>query len=405
MSKSILTCEKVASNYTFSCENCGKLVSLIKKDLNRKFCSQSCAATYNNTKRGARSDQTKQKIKSSIVAQIPQYCKVSWCKYCRGVIQNKWVTVCDTCKSVSHKKTSKTSKVGSDALYPKRHHATIKYTALVLNKSEHSISHADVDQFKHYMHNMIWTDNLSPAQIANKLGIKHTNFGMYITKCLNLPLRDLKSAVKNTAIQQGTARTDEKDIYYADCEFKFSQEEIARIPGFHLIKEIGIYHPVNNPNGAVRDHILSRAEAYQKGYDPSHIRHPANCQFITNQENIKKNSHSDITYDQLLERISLWEKNVLPVLPTTRHKVDKTPEHIENIRQAIVSRLNKIKSGEIVSSMGKAGGRPATFHKKFDWDLITSDIKSGLTYREIGKLRNISYPQLRKASRLKLINR
>lgn len=155
----------------------------------------------------------------------------------------------------------------------------------------------------------------------------------------------------------------------------------------------------------VRDHILSRSEAYQKGYDPAHIRHPANCQFITNQENIRKNSHSDITYEQLLERISLWEKNVVPELAKERRTVEKSSQHIVNIRNSIVNRLNKIRAGEITSTMGKVGGRPATFHKKFEWDVINQDIKSGLTYSEISKLRNISYAQLRKAQRLGLIRR
>lgn len=285
-------------------------------------------------------------------------------------------------------------------LYPKRQHATIKYTALLLNKIPHTITYSDVAQFKDAIHKMVWTDNLSPAQIAVRLGITHTNFGMYITKCLYLPLRDLKSAVKNTAIQQGTARTDEKDIYYSECEFKLSQDEMVRIPGFHLITEIGIYHSVNNPNGAVRDHILSKAEAYQKAYDPTHIRHPANCQFITNYENIKKNRHSDITYEQLLDRISLWEQHIVPELDKERRTVIKTLSHLDNISKGVRSRLDKIKSGEI---SGKIGGRPATFHTKHDWATINDDISKGLTRAEIYALRGCSMHDLAKAKRLGLI--
>jgi hypothetical protein len=47
-----------------SCPNCG--VDLIKGQL--KFCSQSCAATYNNKQRGSHPTETKLKIKKSVLA-------------------------------------------------------------------------------------------------------------------------------------------------------------------------------------------------------------------------------------------------------------------------------------------------------------------------------------------------
>ena len=293
----------------------------------------------------------------------------------------------------------------SSDLYPKRQHATIKYTAMLLNRPPHTITYADVDQFKDAIYNMIWTDNLSPAQIAVKLGIPHTNFGMYITKCLHLPLRDLKQAVKNTKVQDGTAKTDAKDIYYAECEFKFSQQEVARIPGFELLNTLGIYHSIKNPNGVVRDHILSKAEAYQNAYDPAHIRHPANCRFITNAENIKKSSNSDITYDQLLERITLWEQNVVPVLSAARRKVIKTPVHIENIRQSIIKRYEDIRTGKIQSpSGGKVKvGRPESFSKKHNWNVINDMIKQCHTLTYISSILDIPRHELSKARKQGLI--
>lgn len=290
-------------------------------------------------------------------------------------------------------------------LYPKKRVTTRAFVGVYLNKDPELITYADIEIVKNYLNKCINIENLSPKQIADKHHFVVADFGWIIKTHFDIKLKDHKTAQKNTAIQKGIVLTDAKYLYYKECEFNLSKQEITQIPGFDLLIKRGVYHPIKNPNGMVRDHILSRSEAYQKGYDPAHIRHPANCQFITNYENIKKNSHSGITYEQLLERISLWEQNLVPELSKERRVVEKTAEHIENIRKGVIARLDKIRSGEISSNMGKAGGRPATFHKKFEWHIINQDIKNGLTYSEISKLRNISYAQLRKAQRLGLIHR
>lgn len=292
-------------------------------------------------------------------------------------------------------------------LYPKRRSAACKYAGIYLKKNPDEITYTDIQVFKEYLYDAIHNQNLSPKQISTLNEFNSSNFCGIITGSFGIKLKDHKSAQRNTAIQKGNMITDHKRLYYKQCEFDLSQKEMTKIPGFDLVIKHGMYHPVNNPNGAVRDHILSKAEAYQKGYDPSHIRHPANCQFITNQENIKKNSHSDITYDQLLERISLWEQNVVPELSKERRIVEKSPEHIENIRKAIVNRYEKIRSGEIiVGGDGRKGiGRPPTFHKKHDWDLINQDILDGLTRKQICEKRNITIDTLMGAKRKGLVLR
>ena len=50
------------------CLNCFKPIDYDKKY--NKFCSTSCSAYYNNIKRGARSDETKNKISSSLMGKI-----------------------------------------------------------------------------------------------------------------------------------------------------------------------------------------------------------------------------------------------------------------------------------------------------------------------------------------------
>lgn len=294
----------------------------------------------------------------------------------------------------------------SDNLYPKKKAAIRKYTALFLSKDSNTVTYADVDLFRSYIHEQIHTYNLSPKQIVKKLNLPYkTDFGGFIKTSLNIKLKDHKSAQKNTAIQKGMAITDTKTLYYQECEFKLSQQEMEKIPGFDLLKDLGIYHPTNNPSGIVRDHILSKAEAYQKGYDPTVIRHPANCQFITNADNIKKSSNSDISYEQLLERISYWDTNIVPALVKKRRTIQRNPEHNAKIKKGILDRLARIRSGELSSRMGKMGGRPETFSKKHNWAVINQHILNGLSCKEICAITGITNDDLMGAKRKGLVIR
>jgi hypothetical protein len=289
-------------------------------------------------------------------------------------------------------------------LYPTRRFGQRKWTGLFFNKHPDTVTYDDVHQFQAYLQQAIHVENLSPKQLATRHNFVCTDFGAIIKSCFKIKLKDLKTAQKNTAIQKGNAVTDAKSLYYQQCEFKLSQEEMTRIPGFDLLIEHGIYHSVKNPNGIVRDHILSRSEGYQKGYNPDHIRHQANCQFITNYENIKKNSSSDITYDQLLERITSWEKQTESMPATERRKVPMTKEHIENIRKSIIERYRKIQSGEIPRP-SKSGGRPETFSKKHNWDYINGLLETGATFKQISAQEKMSFWDLVKAKRLGYIRK
>lgn len=289
-------------------------------------------------------------------------------------------------------------------LYPRKKFATRKLASLYLNKNSADITYHDIELLKNYLNIELHTNNLSPAQIARKLG-HSTPHIHHIIHGIGLKTKDVKTAVNNTKRQLGLIRTDEKYTYYKECEFNLTRAEMEKIPGFSLLLENGIFHPVKNPNGAVKDHILSRAEAYQHGYDPAHIRHPANCRFITNMENLKKSSSSDITYEELLKRISNWENNVVPTLNTIRRPVQKTPEHIEKIRQSTIAYYEKVKSGEIKSTREKSIsiGRKPTFHTRYDWGPINEDVRNGLSRTDICKKHGITIHTLTKAKLLRLV--
>lgn len=116
-----------------------------------------------------------------------------------------------------------------------------------------------------------------------------------------------KESLNQTLLLAGKNRSDPKEKYYAECEFKYWSKDVwYNIPGFDLIPKFGMFHPVNNPSGVVRDHIISKKYGWKNSIDPSIISHPANCQIISNYQNIKKGARSDLSLPILLEQIEKW---------------------------------------------------------------------------------------------------
>lgn len=85
---SIYTKRKHSSKH---CLNCGKEL----RNGQNKFCSSSCSATYNNKKRGSRSQETKERISNSqkqyLISQgkIPNKIKIIKCECCGNEFETK----------------------------------------------------------------------------------------------------------------------------------------------------------------------------------------------------------------------------------------------------------------------------------------------------------------------------
>jgi hypothetical protein len=104
---------------------------------------------------------------------------------------------------------------------------------------------------------------------------------------------------------------DEYKAYKSDTKFKFNLSDYPKEFDFSLIKKYGWYSPTNKNNnlkGVSRDHMLSVREGFEIGIDPKLISHPANCKLMIHNENISKNKRSSITYEELLERIKIFEE-------------------------------------------------------------------------------------------------
>lgn len=82
----------------------------------------------------------------------------------------------------------------------------------------------------------------------------------------------------------------EKDpyaIYYKDANWIESMVHFLNREEKEKLSEYGIFGK-QNTKGCVRDHIVSRMIGYEFKLPPCILRHPANLQFISHAENIKK---------------------------------------------------------------------------------------------------------------------
>ena len=179
---------------------------------------------------------------------------------------------------------------------------------------------------------MIHIQHLSPAQIKTQLNINYSDFGMFIKKCLGIELKSVKDAVINTKIQKGVRSTSTKQIYKKECNFNFDPYLYKNIPGYTLLIERGMYHPINNTTGVCRDHIVSKEYGWRNNIDPKIIANPHNCQFITNIENISKGDKSYLTIEELMLRIH--NNDFCLVTDNYNHrKLPKTSEHRKKISE------------------------------------------------------------------------
>jgi hypothetical protein len=98
--------------------------------------------------------------------------------------------------------------------------------------------------------------------------------------------------------------------YRAACQFKFSVKNYPDEFNLSLIETHGWYKAKNrgnNLNGISRDHIVSVRYGFDNNIDPLIISHPANCRLLRHNDNVSKGIKSDMSLDELIERIKIWD--------------------------------------------------------------------------------------------------
>lgn len=225
-------------------------------------------------------------------------------------------------------------------IIPKEKHALIRITKIILNlPDDHQVTQTDVDRLIETIQNHL-SDGMSPKNIRDHYNIVYSDFGMFLKTSLHIKLLPIKSAVNLYFTKTGKKITDEKSIYKSKCKFTFDPYSM-KLDGYDRLLTYGIYHPVNNPTGMVRDHMVSREFGYLNRIDPEIISHPANCRYISNIENIIKGSGCCITVDTLINRIEHWDN--AEHLPTPTNTFDRPPmsESTKALLSASVARYAK----------------------------------------------------------------
>jgi len=144
-----------------------------------------------------------------------------------------------------------------------------------------------------------------------------------------------RATLMSTLERQGLVRTDEKEIYKVACSFKFNIFQYPEIPGYNMLLEQGVFNSRTKKHGVVRDHIVSKEFGWRNQVPPEIISHPANCQFISNEDNIKKSANCDMSLEELLVRIKIWEEtHTLPPL-------DQLPEGRPSKKSPSATNLNQ----------------------------------------------------------------
>lgn len=99
--------------------------------------------------------------------------------------------------------------------------------------------------------------------------------------------------------------------YKSACTFTFWIYDYPEEFNTELIEQYGFYKALNhgdNQDGVSRDHMISVKYGYENEIDPYLISHPANCELMLQPDNMKKNSGASIDIQELLHRITKWEK-------------------------------------------------------------------------------------------------
>jgi len=105
--------------------------------------------------------------------------------------------------------------------------------------------------------------------------------------------------------------SDARKLYKRLCGFNFALNSYPNEFDFDLINKYGWYKAKNhgdNPNGVSRDHCYSIDEGFKNLVDPYIISHPANCILIQQRKNASKHTKSNISIEDLIEKIKYWNE-------------------------------------------------------------------------------------------------
>jgi hypothetical protein len=235
----------------YNCTNCGSVTH------SPKFCSKSCAATFNNLQRD---DSVKRGCAKLEVTRIRQ------CQMCQ-----KWHT------RIHSKYCSKDCVL-------------LKPTGIIKYKRRKTYTRSKQVKVQNVIVGTYTKIVYNTCAHSKEIFISYRKF-KYSPKFRNLYSREGKAAYG----------------------FMFNVFDYPDLFDLELLKKNGWFSVGNkgkpkNLSGVSRDHKVSVTDAIKYGYDPYYITHPFNCELMEHSNNIKKYNRSSITYDELVSMVDNYEK-------------------------------------------------------------------------------------------------
>ena len=106
----------------------------------------------------------------------------------------------------------------------------------------------------------------------------------------------------------------DKEIYYKEANWKQNMFNLIYDENqLKLLTDYNVFNSITNPKGVVRDHMYSRRSGFENGVFPEILRHPCNCQILTNRDNIMKKRQkyidgNHLTLEELFNKIINYKK-------------------------------------------------------------------------------------------------
>jgi hypothetical protein len=153
--------------------------------------------------------------------------------------------------------------------------------------------------------------------------------------------KKVRTHFENTGRWTKTEETDDYTLYRRLANWK-NQPITEHTVGIEKLKISPLYSKDHkDKNALVRDHMFSRRQGFKEKVFPEILRHPANCQLISQLDNFnkgKKTQDSCMSLEDLIHRIEKWKleykEQTLVLEKIEAHKKGKRYEketYIQNV--------------------------------------------------------------------------
>ena len=154
------------------------------------------------------------------------------------------------------------------------------------------------------------------TEVQSRCGPEKTKF-----PCSSVTFRNCQECNKSFRFKKGfrkfhcsdacfiESRKSNISQYRKECKFNVNNIDHKELYIGELIEQYGWYSPSNKGNnltGVSWDHLYRISDGFQNQIDPSIMSHPANAELVPHTINHARKT-SQITYEELLERIKLWD--------------------------------------------------------------------------------------------------